>query len=77
MAQHLDLIYTYSGILYEIIPEAPRSTTNFAKPNPGTHDDGMVGSVNTLIVESLAKQIHEIPTKNYIAKATKDANPSP
>ena len=47
-----------SGILYEIIPDAPRPTHSVEKPNPGPHADGVVGSVKYPTVESLDKQIH-------------------
>ena len=53
--QKLDLIYEQSGILYEIIHEEPRYNTYFSKPNPGSHASGVVGSVDTLTLESLAK----------------------
>ena len=51
----MDLINSQSGILYEIIPEARRSTHRVEKPKPGPHANGMVGSVNSPTVESLAK----------------------
>ena len=54
-AQQLDLIYAQSGILYEIIPEAPRSTHSVKKPKPGPHADGVVGFVSSSTMESLAK----------------------
>ena len=54
-AQQMDLIYAQSGILYEIIPEAPRSTHSVDKPNPGPHADGVIVSVNSFTVECLAK----------------------
>ena len=54
-AQHLDLIYSQSGILYEIIPDALRPTHSVKKPKPGPHADGVVGSVKSPIVESLEK----------------------
>ena len=57
-AQQLDLIYSQSGILYEIIPEAPRPTHDAEKPKPGPHVDGVVGSMNSPTIESLAKQLH-------------------
>ena len=44
-AQQLDLIYSQSGILYEIIPEAPRPTHDVEKPR--NHADGVVGFVNS------------------------------
>ena len=41
-AQQLDLIYSQSGILYEIIPEAMRPTHDAEKPKHGAHADGVV-----------------------------------
>ena len=75
-AQQLDLIYAQSGILYEIIPEATRATNDQEKPKPGPHADGVVGSVSNPIVESLAKQLHELLEKHSIVEAGKDS-PSP
>ena len=75
-AQQLELIYSQSGILYEIIPEAPRPTNDAEKPKPGPHVDGVVGSVNSPTVESLAKQLHELSIKNSMAEVAKAA-PSP
>ena len=46
------------------------------KPKPGPHVDGVVGPVNSPTVESLAKQLHQLSIKHYMAKAAKDA-PSP
>ena len=42
-AHQLELIYVQYGILYEIIPEAPRSNTDFDKSNPRPHAKGVVG----------------------------------
>ena len=75
-AQQLDLIYSQSGILYEIIPEAPRPTHNSEKPKPGPHADGVVGSFNSPTIEYLAKQLHQLSIKQSIVEATKVA-PSP
>ena len=75
-AQQLDLIYSQSGILYEIIPEAPRPTHDVEKPKPGPHADGVVGSVNSPTVESLAKQLHQLSVKHSTIEATKVV-PSP
>jgi hypothetical protein len=43
-AQHLELIYSQSGLLYEILPDAPRLTFDKTKQNYGPHVDGIVGS---------------------------------
>ena len=59
----MDLIYSQSRILYEIIPEAPRPVHDAEKPKSRLHADGVVGSVNSPIVESLAKKIHQLSVK--------------
>ena len=53
-AQQLDLIYARSGLLYEIIPNAPRSNFN-PKFKPGPHADGIVGSASTKPADSITK----------------------
>ena len=53
--QQLDLIYSDSGILYEIIPEAPMPTHDVEKPKPGPHANGVVGFMNSPTIESLTK----------------------
>ena len=70
------MIYSQSRILYDIIPEAPRPTHDVEKPKPGPHADGVVGSVNSPIIESLAKQLHHLSVKHSMAEAAKAA-PSP
>ena len=72
----MDLIYAQFGILYEIIPEASRSTHNVKKPKPGPHANGVVGSVNSPTVESLAKQLHDLSVKRSIVEAAMPV-PSP
>ena len=56
--QQLDLIYSQSRILYEIILEEPRPIDDAEKPKPRPHADGVVGSINSPTIESLAKQLH-------------------
>ena len=75
-AQQLHLIYSQSRILYEIIPEAPRPIHDVEKPKLGPHANGVVGSVNSPTVESLAKQLHQLSVKQSTAEAAKAA-PSP
>ena len=62
-AQQLDLIYSQSGILYEIISKAPSPLHDAKKPNPGPHADGVVGSINSPTVEYLTKQLHQLSIK--------------
>jgi hypothetical protein len=46
-AQYLDLVYSQSGTLYELIPNAPRPSTDPSKPSSTAHADGVIGSVKT------------------------------
>ena len=55
-AQELDLIYAQSGLLYEIIPNAPRSSFD-PKVKPGPHADGIVGCASKNPAGSVAKQV--------------------
>ena len=71
----MDLIYSQSGILYEIIPDALRPTHSVKKPKPRPHVDGVVGSVKSPTVESLEKQLHELSIKQSIVEVEK-ASPS-
>ena len=63
-----------SGILYEIIPDAPRPTHSVEKPKPGPHADGLVSLVKSPTVEYLAKQIHELSVKQSTAEVVKDTH---
>jgi hypothetical protein len=47
-AQHLDLIYSQFGILYEIIPDASRLGFDPSKMKSVPHFDGNVGFVKAL-----------------------------
>ena len=58
-AQELDLIYAQSGLLYEIIPNAPRSSFN-PKVKLGPHADGIVGCVSAKPTDSVAKQVSQL-----------------
>jgi hypothetical protein len=46
-APYLDLVYSQSGTLYELIPNATRATNNPSKPSSALHADGVIGSVKT------------------------------
>jgi hypothetical protein len=43
-AQQLDLIYSQSGLLYEMMLNAPCSNLDLENPNTNPHVDGIVGS---------------------------------
>ena len=50
--QELDLIYAQFGLLYEIIPNAPDSSSD-PKVKPGPHADGIVGCTSTKPTDSV------------------------
>jgi len=49
-AQHLGLIHSQPGTLYDIIPHDPRVTIDPNKPNMGPHVGGVVGFVSHAFV---------------------------
>jgi hypothetical protein len=49
-AKKLDLIYAQSGMLYEILPNAPRSNYDPRK-NLEPHADGIIGSANVKSID--------------------------
>ena len=53
-AQELDLIYAQSGLLYEIIPNAPCSSFD-PKVKPGPHVDDIVGCASSKPMDLVAK----------------------
>jgi hypothetical protein len=46
-AQNLDLVYSQSRSLYELIPNAHRKLTNPSKPSSTSHSDGVISSIKT------------------------------
>jgi hypothetical protein len=55
--QQLELIYSQSGLLYEILPDAPHSILDKTRQKAGPHADGIVGSTQTKLAEQLTKQL--------------------
>ena len=55
-AQYLDLVYSQSGTLYDLIPQAPHPSTDLAKPPTEVPVDGIVSSIQSPSVEKPAKQ---------------------
>jgi len=54
-SQQLDLIYAQSGMLYEILPDAPLS--NYVpRQNPEPHVDGIIGFANDKSIELVTNQ---------------------
>ena len=44
-AQYLHLVYSQSRTLFDLIPQAPRPSTDLAKPPVEVPFDGVVGSI--------------------------------
>ena len=74
--QELDLIYTQSGLLYEIIPNAPRSSFN-PKVKPGPHANGIVGCASAKPADSVAKQVSQLSiNQSASGQATNSSQPA-
>ena len=54
--QYLDLVYSLSITLYDLIPQAPRPITDPAKPPAETPVDGVIGSIHPPSMVKDAKQ---------------------
>ena len=46
-AQYLDLVYSQSGTLYDLLMNATRANTDPSKPSSLSHADGVIGFVKT------------------------------
>ena len=57
--EELDLIYAQSGLLYEIIPNAPCSSLD-PKIKPRPHADGILGCTSTKLADSVVKQVSQL-----------------
>jgi hypothetical protein len=44
-AQYLDLVYSQSGTLYDLILHAPRMSSDQSKPSSDAHSDGIISSL--------------------------------
>ena len=55
-AQYIDLVYFHSENLYELIPQAPRPSTDPAKPPAEVPIDGIVGSIQSPSAAKPAKK---------------------
>jgi hypothetical protein len=59
-AQWLELIYSQSSLLYEILPDAPRSILDKTRHIVGPHVDGIVGSTQAKSIDPLSKQLQQL-----------------
>ena len=74
--RELDLIYAQSGLLYEIIPNAPRSSFD-PKMKPRPHADGIVGCTSAKPVDSVVKKVSQLSINQYTSgQATTSSQPT-
>jgi hypothetical protein len=65
--QQFELIYSQSGLLYNILQDAPRSILDKTRQRAGTHADGIVGSAQTKPTEQLTKQLQQLSIQHSAA----------
>jgi hypothetical protein len=58
--QQFELIYSQSGLLYNILPDAPHSILDKTRQRAGPHADGIVGSTQTKPAEQLKNQLQQL-----------------
>jgi hypothetical protein len=58
-AQQLEMIYSKSGLLYKVFPDAPQSILDKTRQRSGPHADGIVGSVQTKPADQLSNQMQQ------------------
>ena len=73
-AQHLDLIYSQSGTLYDIILQAPRLLNDKPRTAPGPHVDGMIGFVSTTFVSEVVGQLGQLAITDKPTSMTSATN---
>jgi hypothetical protein len=69
-AQQLELVYSLSSLLYEILPDVPHSILDKTKQRVGLHADGIVGSAHTNPTEQLTKQLQQLSIQHTMASQT-------
>jgi hypothetical protein len=69
-AQQFELIYSQSGLLYNILPYAPRSILDKTRQRARPHVDGIVGSAQTKLAEKLTKQLQQLSIQHTTASQT-------
>jgi hypothetical protein len=66
----LELIYSQSSLLYEILPYVPRSILDKNRSRVRPHVDGIVGSAQTKPVEKLTKKLKQLSIQHTTANQT-------
>jgi hypothetical protein len=69
-AQQFELIYSQSSLLYNILPDVPRSILDKTRQRVGPHADGIVGSAQTKPTEQLTNQLQQLSIQHTAASQT-------
>jgi hypothetical protein len=69
-AQQFELIYSQYGLLYNILPDVPRSILDKTRQRAGPHANGIVGSVQTKPAKKLTKQLQQLSIQHSAASQT-------
>ena len=72
----LELIYSQFGTLQKILPDAPRSKFNLAKPKPGPHADGIVGPIDANTM-NLLNQLYQLSLQTTSSNQAAPSTPTP
>ena len=72
--QYLDLVYSHSGTLYDLIPHAPRPIIDPSRPATEPPTDGILGLVQTQMTDKYSKKQNQ--TSSSTNPPTK-TSPSP
>jgi len=75
-AQQLDLIYSQSGLIYKILPDASSSILNKTRQRFGPHADGIIGSAQAKPIDNLSNQLQQLSIQQIAANQT-SSSPSP
>jgi hypothetical protein len=69
-AQHLELIYSQSGLLYEIFPNVPRLILDKTRQRARPHADGIVGSAHTNPAKQMTNKLQQLSIQHTTANQT-------
>ena len=73
--EYLDLVYSQSGTLYDLIPHSPRPITNPSRPETEPLVDGILGSVQTQTVAKSSKKQTTAPSNQQAPPAKTVSTP--
>ena len=72
--QYLDLFYSQSRTLYDLIPQSPHPSTNPTKPSAKTPVDGVIGSIQPSSTAKPAKQPNDSATSPLTPMVSTEVN---